>query len=76
MARGRSHGHPPRRPVSGEHRRRWPRSSAAEIDPERKPHVRRSIRDNVGNSRPATAPDPPLNHLVGDGQQGLTGKHF
>jgi hypothetical protein len=32
--------------------------------PERKPPVRRSIRDNVGNSCPATAPDPLLDHLV------------
>jgi hypothetical protein len=31
--------------------------------------VHRNIRDNVGNSRPATAPDPLLDHLVGDGQQ-------
>jgi hypothetical protein len=31
--------------------------------------VRRSIRDNVSNSRPATAPDPLLDHLIGGGQQ-------
>jgi hypothetical protein len=31
--------------------------------------VCRSIRNNVGNSRPATARDPLLDHLVGDGQQ-------
>jgi hypothetical protein len=29
--------------------------------------------DNVGNSRPATAPDPLLDHLVGGGQQRLGG---
>jgi hypothetical protein len=29
--------------------------------------VCRSIRNNVGNSRPATARDPLLDHLVGDG---------
>ena len=43
--------------------------SAAVFDPERKPPVRRSIRDNVGNSRPATAPDPLLDHLIGGGRQ-------
>jgi hypothetical protein len=31
--------------------------------------MQRSIRDNVGNSRPATAPDPLLDHFVGGGQQ-------
>ena len=31
--------------------------------------MRRSIRDNVGNSRPATAPEPLLDYLVGGGQQ-------
>jgi hypothetical protein len=31
--------------------------------------VRRSIRDNVGNSRPATAPERLLDHLVGGSQQ-------
>jgi hypothetical protein len=53
----------------GESCRRCGHGLAAEIDPERKPPVRCSIRDNVGNSRPATAPDPLLDHLVGGGQQ-------
>jgi hypothetical protein len=36
----------------------------------RQPTVERGgIRDNVGNSRPATAPDPLLDQLVGSGQQ-------
>src|SRR5882757_1889783 len=38
-------------------------------DPERKPPVRRSTRDDVGNSRPATAPDRLLDKLVGGSQQ-------
>jgi hypothetical protein len=37
----------------------------ARFDPERKPPVRRSIRDNAGNSRPTNAPDLLLDHLVG-----------
>jgi hypothetical protein len=42
-------------------------------DPLRKPTVHRSIREYVGNSRPATAPDPLLDHLVGSGQQRFPG---
>ena len=42
---------------------------AAEIDPQRKPPVRRSIRDNVGYSRPATALDPLLDHFISGRQQ-------
>ena len=61
----------PWRPLSKQVRPPLVTKSAARFDPKRKPPVRRSIRDNVGNSRPATAPDPLLDHLVGGGQQRL-----
>jgi hypothetical protein len=43
--------------ASGESCRRRGHVLTARFDPERKLPVRRSIRDNVGNSRPATTRD-------------------